>query len=126
MTALALAGIAVAGALGAPARYLVDGLVQDRTRGPFPWGTFVVNVTGSFVLGVVTALALHHGFGGAPRRWLATGLCGSFTTFSTFSWETVRLLEEERWATAAANAGGSVAAGLLAAAAGMGLVALIG
>lgn len=126
MSLLALVGIAVAGAVGAPARYLVDGFVQDRSVGSFPWGTFVVNVIGSFVLGILVGLTVHHGFGGAPRRWLATGLCGAFTTYSTFSWETVRLLEEGEWGQAAANVGGSVTAGLLAAAAGMSVVYLLG
>lgn len=126
MTLLAVVGIAVAGAIGAPARYLVDGFVQDRSAGSFPWGTLVVNVLGSFALGVITGLVVHHDFGGAPRLWLATGLCGAFTTFSTFSWETVRLLEEGEWGQALANVGGSVLAGLAAAAAGMSAVYLLG
>ena len=126
MSLLAVVGIAVAGAVGAPARYLVDGFVQDRSVGSFPWGTFVVNVIGSFVLGVLAALTIHHGFGGAPRLWLTTGLCGAFTTFSTFSWETVRLLEEGEWSQAGVNVAGSVIAGLVAAAAGMSVVYLIG
>lgn len=126
MSLLAVVGIAVAGAVGAPARYLVDGFVQDRSVGPFPWGTFVVNVLGSFVLGVVTGLVVHHDFGGAPRLWMATGLCGAFTTFSTFSWETVRLLDEGEWGKAVLNAGGSLTAGLLAAGAAMSAVYLLG
>ena len=126
MTLVAVVGIAVAGAVGAPARYLVDGFVQDRSAGSFPWGTLVVNVLGSFVLGAVTCLVVHHGFGGAPRLWLATGLCGAFTTFSTFSWETARLIEDGEWGQAAANAAGSVLAGLMAAAAGMSVVYLLG
>ena len=126
MTLLAVVGIAVAGAIGAPARYLVDGFVQDRSAGSFPWGTLVVNVLGSFALGGITGLVVHHDFGGAPRLRLATGLCGAFTTFSTFSWETVRLLEEGEWGPALANVGGSVLAGLAAAAAGMSAVYLLG
>lgn len=126
MSLLAVVGIALAGAVGAPARYLVDGFVQDRSAGSFPWGTLVVNVLGSFVLGVVTGLVVHHGFGGAPRLWLASGLCGAFTTFSTFSWETVRLVEEGDWRHAVENVGGSVVAGLVAAATGMSLVYLLG
>ena len=126
MSLLAVVGIAVAGAVGAPARYLVDGFVQDRSAGSFPWGTLVVNVTGSFALGVVTGLVVHHGFGGAPRLWLATGLGGAFTTFSTFSWETVRLIEEGEWRHAVGNVGVSVVAGFLAAAAGLSAVYLLG
>lgn len=126
MTLVAVVGIAVAGALGAPARYLLDGFVQDRSRGSFPWGTFVVNVTGCFMLGVLTGLTVHHGFRGAPRVWLATGLCGAFTTFSTFTWESVRLVEEGEVLQAVWNVAGSVAAGLVAAAAGMSLVYVLG
>ena len=122
MTLLAVAGIALAGAVGAPARYLLDGFVQDRSAGSFPWGTFVVNVAGCFVLGVLTGLTVQQGFHGAPRLWLATGLCGAFTTFSTFTWETVRLVEEGEVLQAVWNVTGSVVTGLLAAAAGMSLV----
>lgn len=126
MSLVAVVGIAAAGALGAPARYLLDGFVQDRTRGSFPWGTLVVNAVGSFLLGVLTGLTVHHGFHGAPRLWLTTGLCGAFTTFSTFTWETVRLVEEGEWRVAAANVAGSLVAGLAAAAAGMTLVYVLG
>jgi CrcB protein len=94
VTAAVIGGVAVAGAVGAPCRYLLDGFVQDRTEGVFPWGTFVVNISGSLLLGFLTGLALYHAFGGAPRVWLGTGFCGAYTTFSTFTFESVRLLEE--------------------------------
>jgi CrcB protein len=126
MSVVAVVGIALAGSIGAPARYLLDGFVQDRSVGSFPWGTFVVNISGSFVLGVISAMAVRHGFSGAPRLWLATGLCGAFTTFSTFSWETVRLLAEVEWRQAAVNVGASVVVGVAAAAAGMSAVYLVG
>ena len=83
----------VAAAVGASARYLLDGFVQDRTDGEFPWGTCVVNVSGSFVLGVITGLALYHGLGVDSKLVLGTGFCGAYTTFSTFTYETVRLAE---------------------------------
>jgi CrcB protein len=118
-----VASLFVAGALGAPARYLLDGFVQSRTHRVFPWGTFVVNVSGSFVLGIITGWALYHGLGNLPHVAIGTGFCGAFTTFSTFSYETVRLLEEGSVLASTLNALGSVAAGMIAAAAGLALMA---
>ncbi|GAC1329990.1 MAG: hypothetical protein NVSMB13_17830 [Mycobacteriales bacterium] len=112
-------GIAVAGAIGAPARYLLDGWLTRRLRRGFPWGTFVVNVSGSLLLGLVAGLGLYHGLPHTPRLLLATGFCGAYTTFSTFSYETVRLVETGSTAGAVANTLGSLLAGLLAAAAGL-------
>jgi fluoride exporter len=119
-----VAGIALAGALGAPVHYLLDGFVQDRTRTTFPRGTFVVNVTGSLILGFLTGLALYHAFPTDARLVLGTGFCGAYTTFSTFTYETVRLAEEHEYATAAHNVVLSVLAPALAAAAGLALAAL--
>ncbi len=113
------------GAIGAPTRYLVDGWVQDRVSGVFPWGTFVINITGSLLLGVITGLALYHGLGDLPKIAIGTGFCGAYTTFSTFSYETVRLLEEGSVGLAAGNAFGSVAAGLAAAAIGLAIIAAL-
>lgn len=113
----------VGGAIGAPARYVLDGAVQDRVGGSFPWGTFVVNVSGSLVLGVVTGLALYHGLGDLPRVAVGTGFCGAYTTFSTYSFETMRLLEEGAIRAAVGHALGSIALGLLAAALGLALAA---
>lgn len=124
MTASTLAGLVVAGALGAPSRFLLDGFVQDRAAGAFPWGTFVVNVTGSFALGVVTGLALYHAFPDTPRIWLGTGFCGAYTTFSTFTFETIRLLEEGAVADAMLNVAASIVVGAAAAAAGLALAAI--
>lgn len=108
-------GIAVAGALGALARYAVDGLVLRRGAGTFPWGTFAVNVSGSFVLGFAFTL-LTERLAVAPwfRTALTIGFVGSYTTFSTLSLETYRLAEDGAWVPAAANVVGSVTAGLLA------------
>ena len=120
-----IAFLLVGGAIGAPARYLVDGAVEDRRHGPFPWGTFVVNVTGSFVLGVVTGLALYHGLGPVPRAALGTGFCGAYTTYSTFSYETMRLLEDGDVRRAAGNALGGIALGLVAAGLGLAVTAAL-
>jgi CrcB protein len=119
-----VAGIAVAGALGAPVRYLLDGFVQDRTDGVFPRGTFVINVTGSFTLGLLTGLLLYHGFPSDPKIVLGTGFCGAYTTFSTFTYETVRLAEERAFGAALQNTFSSILVPALAAAAGLALAAL--
>jgi CrcB protein len=106
------------GALGAPLRYLVDKAVQGRHDSVFPWGTLTVNLVGCFVLGALTGAAAAHGL---PRDWvllLGTGFCGGLTTFSTFGYETVRLLEDGSLAEAGLNAVGSLVLGLGAAAGG--------
>ena len=113
--------VAFASAVGAPARYLVDRFVAARNRGAFPWGTLVINVTGAFVLGVLVGMGAHHGWSKQAVAILGTGFCGAYTTFSTFSVETVRLVEERAFAKAVMNVGVSLLAGLLAGAAGLGL-----
>jgi CrcB protein len=113
----------VAGALGAPARYLLDAMVSDRTAGAFPWGTFVINVTGSFLLGLLIGLGLHHGLPKPARLILGVAFCGAYTTFSTFSFETVRLLEAGDPVAAFKNAVATVLVGLAAGAAGLAVVA---
>jgi CrcB protein len=115
--------VAVAGALGAMARFSLDGWVTERTGGTWPWGTFVINVSGSLLLGVITGLVLFHGLPDAPRLLLGVGFCGAFTTFSTFGYEAVRLAEGENGLPAGAYALGSMVAGIAAAAAGFGLAA---
>jgi CrcB protein len=120
-----IAVLIVGGALGAPARYFVDGWVEPRIDSVFPWGTLVVTVTGSLLLGVITGLALYHGLGDVPRAAIATGFCGAYTTFSTFSYETVQLIETGEHGRAVANALGSVAAGLLAAGLGLAVTAAL-
>jgi CrcB protein len=115
------AAFVLAGAVGAPTRYLVDGAVQRRARTSSPLGTFVVNASGSFVLGVVTGLALHHGLSRTGRMVVGTGFCGAYTTFSTFTFETVRLLEQGRHTAAVRVVLSTVVVCGLAAAAGTGL-----
>ena len=108
---LALAG-ALAGGVGAACRMVLDGLVKERVPVPFPLGTTVINVTGSFLLGVVTGLAA------ALGPWAAvvgTGLLGGYTTFSTASYETVRLAQGGRWRAAVTNGFGMLVVSLLAA-----------
>ncbi|HTN79321.1 MAG TPA: fluoride efflux transporter CrcB [Acidimicrobiales bacterium] len=113
----------VAAGLGACARYLLDGFVQARTDGEFPWGTCLINVSGSFVLGIITGLALYHGLGIDSKLVLGTGFCGAYTTFSTFSYETVRLVEGGVRGAAVRNVAVNTVGGLLAAGLGLALMA---
>jgi fluoride exporter len=113
-------GIAVAGAVGALARYGLEGAVSERSSGAFPWGTFVVNMSGSFAIGVLFTLLTERGLGPPwVRSTLLIGLLGAYTTFSTFSLESYRLLEDRAYGIAAANLFGSLAAGLVAVYAGV-------
>jgi CrcB protein len=115
-----LLAVFVAGAAGAACRYLLDGAVQDRWDGAFPMGTFAVNMTGSFALGLIAGLATAHVGAPAPIRvGGGTGFVGAFTTFSTMSWESMRLLREGAPRYALGNLLGSTAAGLLFAAGGL-------
>ncbi len=110
--------LVLAGAMaGAPLRYLTDRWVQSRHDSVFPWGTFVVNVVGCLVLGVLTgALTAEHW-----RLLLGTGWCGALTTYSTFSYETLRLAQDGARGYAVLNAAASVACGLGAAFTGVAL-----
>jgi CrcB protein len=121
MTLTIFVGLLIAGSVGAPARYLLDGFVQDRTEGAFPWGTYVINVSGSLLLGLITGAALYHAFPSSPKIWLGTGFCGAYTTFSTFTFETIRLLEEGAVADAFFNAIASLLTATAAAAVGLAL-----
>lgn len=107
--------IAIAGAAGALARYGLEGFVSRRVTGAFPWGTFAVNASGAFVLGFLFTLMTEQLTTATWLRAAVTiGFLGAFTTFSTFSLETYRLLEDGALGIAAANALGSLAAGLAA------------
>jgi fluoride exporter len=107
--------VALGAVLGAPARYLTDRAVQARLDSAFPWGTFVVNVTGSALLGFLAALPGH----GSLGVFTGTAFCGAFTTYSTFSYETFRLAEDRAYLIAALNVGVSIIAALGAAYFGM-------
>jgi fluoride exporter len=114
----------VAAAIGACARSLLDGFVQARVPSKFPWGTSVVNISGSFALGLITGLALYHGLSVDSRLVLGAGFCGAYTTFSTFSFETVRLAEGGLTGAAIRNVAVNTVGGLLAAGAGLGLMTI--
>jgi CrcB protein len=105
--------VAAGGFVGAPSRYLLDRAVNRRVESDLPWGTFLVNVSGSFVLGLLTGLTLGNHLSPVAKALLGTGFCGAYTTFSTFTFETVRLLEVGQYLEAALNAGVSVVVGLV-------------
>ncbi len=105
-------------ALGAAARYLVDGAVQSRHQRGFPFGTLLINVSGSLLLGLLLGAAARGHTSAHLLAFAATGVCGGFTTFSTFSYETVLLGEDGRSRAAVLNVVASVGLGLLAAALG--------
>jgi CrcB protein len=115
--------VALGAAVGAPLRYLVDRAVSSRHDSLFPWGTFAVNVAGSFLLGLLAAATLHTR---APvMALLGTGLCGALTTYSTFGYETVRLLQDRARLFAFLNVAASIVAGLGAAVAGAALARVL-
>jgi fluoride exporter len=101
------------GMIGAPVRYLVDRAIQARHDTVFPWGTLVVNLSGSAVIGFLIGAQRHLGLPPVVFGLLGTGLCGGLTTFSTFSYETLRLLEDGALGEAGLNVAGSLVAGVL-------------
>jgi len=116
-----LAYVALGGALGALARYGISGWVYDRMGENFPWGTLVVNLVGCLALGLVIRWLQVSAVAPELRPFLTIGVLGAFTTFSTFSYETVALLQEGQWLRAGLYMGGSVVLGLIAMVAGMAL-----
>ncbi|PJN36865.1 chromosome condensation protein CrcB [Streptomyces sp. CB02959] len=108
--------LVIAGAaIGAPLRYLTDRTVQSRHDTVFPWGTFTVNVVGSLILGLVTGAVAAGAASSQIQLLVGTGLCGALTTYSTFSYETLRLAEDGARFFAVANVVASLVAGLGAA-----------
>jgi fluoride exporter len=116
--------IGVAAAFGAAARYVVDQVIQHQHDQTFPWGTFVINVTGSLLLGLTLGLSIHHGLPAVPTAVIGVGFLGGYTTWSTYLWESLALAEAGAVAEAALNVFGSLAAGFGAAAAGFALALL--
>lgn len=113
--------VAFGSAIGGMARYAIS-LAMNRHACGFPWGTFSVNVAGSLVIGLVIGLVAHPiGHAAAWRAFAVVGVCGGFTTFSTFSNESLRMLESGQWGMFALYVFGSVAAGIVAVALGYAL-----
>ncbi|MEY9894883.1 CrcB protein [Catenulispora sp. MAP12-49] len=122
---ITLLAVSAAAALGAPARYLLDRAIAGRRSSALPLGTMAINLTGAFLLGLLTGLAAHHGLPKEAVVVLGTGFCGAYTTFSTFSYETMRLVEDGSIAEAGTNVAVSLAAGMGMAALGLGLALLL-
>lgn len=119
--------IALGGAAGAVTRYLVDTFVAERVGGAFPWGTFVVNGSGSLALGVIFALATEKAvLPPESRTVLMIGFLGAYTTFSTLTLETWRLVEDGALGLAVVNLAGSFVVGILAVVAGVAIGRTIG
>jgi CrcB protein len=117
--------LALAGGVGAAVRFMVDGLIRQRFKTALPWGTILINVTGSLVLGFLAGMVMR---GHAPESVfliLGTGFLGGYTTFSTASLETIRLIQSGRTGLALINGLGSMAASVLSAAAGVGISLLL-
>ena len=111
--------VAAGGAIGSALRYGIGRLMGPTADASFPWHTFLINVTGSFLIGLLLVAAARLGWPGWWRPFLAVGILGGYTTFSTFALETVELGLRGSYATAGVYAIGSLAVGLLAAWAGI-------
>ncbi|WP_026550482.1 fluoride efflux transporter CrcB [Arthrobacter sp. Br18] len=122
MSVLVVLLTALAGGAGAAARFLVDGAVRERVGGTFPLGILLINVTGSFFLGVLAGLALRGDLAQGAHVVAGTGFLGGFTTFSTASLDTVRLIRSGNYLAALAYALGTAGAALAAAAVGLAVV----
>lgn len=108
--------VALGGALGTLGRYAVSGAVANAFGETFPWGTLIVNVTGAFIIGFFATLTAPDGrlfVGGTTRQFAMTGLCGGYTTFSSFSLQTLNLMRDGEWVYAGGNIAGSVVLCLL-------------
>ncbi|MFJ5811945.1 fluoride efflux transporter CrcB [Streptomyces sp. NPDC093093] len=113
--------VALGAAVGAPLRYVTDSAVQKRHDSVFPWGTFTVNIAGCLILGLLTGAVTAGAASSHVQLLVGTGLCGALTTYSTFSYETLRLTEDGAKLYAAVNVIASVIAGLVAVFAGLAL-----
>lgn len=116
--------VSLAGSAGAVARFVLDGMIRSRRSSEFPWATVAVNMIGSLLLGILAGLVLFHGAPASVQVIVGIGFCGGYTTFSTASFETVRLIQRQRYRAAAANAFGTLALTVLAGAAGLALAGL--
>ena len=115
--------VGAGGFIGSVMRYFVQLFVEKEMATTFPWGTFIANIAGSFIIGIVFALAQKGNLLSAEwRLFLAVGICGGFTTFSSFAYNNLSMLKEQAYGPFIFNVGGSLILGLLAVYLGMILV----
>lgn len=117
--------VALAGAVGAVLRFIIDSEFKRRYPSAFPRGTAVINVTGSLIIGVIAGVVLFHSAASELQAVIGTGFCGGYTTFSTASFETVRLIQQGRRSVGVLYAAGSLVLSTAACAAGLGLVYML-
>jgi fluoride exporter len=120
--------VAIGGALGTTGRYWLSGVVARLAGETFPWGTLVINVTGSFIIGFFGALTGPDGrvfIGSTARQFVMVGICGGYTTFSSFSLQTLNLMNDGEWANAGANVVMSVVLCLIGVWAGVMLASIV-
>jgi fluoride exporter len=120
--------VAIGGAVGTTGRYWLSGVVARLVGETFPWGTLVINVTGSFIIGFFGALTGPGGrvfIGSTARQFVMVGICGGYTTFSSFSLQTLNLMNDGEWANAGANIGMSVVLCLIGVWAGVMLASIV-
>ncbi|MFL5238250.1 MAG: fluoride efflux transporter CrcB [Rhizomicrobium sp.] len=121
-----LIAVALGGAVGSVARYIIAGQVQSAAWSGFPWGIFVVNISGGFLMGIIVELsALRLNISPELRAFLTVGMLGGYTTFSTFSLDSALLIERGAWASAAAYMAGSAILSVAALFAGLWIVRVI-
>ncbi|MXP20729.1 fluoride efflux transporter CrcB [Gordonia sp. HNM0687] len=111
--------VMAAGALGAGARFVLDGVIKSRRSTTLPWATLAINISGSFLLGLIAGAVMFGTLDADIQTVVGTGFCGGYTTFSTASFETVRLAEQRRSVVAVANALASVLGSAVACASGL-------
>ncbi len=117
--------VGVGGFVGANARYLLGNWAKDRWGSDFPYGTFLINITGCFVIGVFSTLLLRYAWNDTWRLLIAVGFVGAYTTFSTFEYDSLNLIAQGAWGKALFNLLGSVILGFFAAYLGVMLVRLL-
>ena len=103
--------VAIGGALGTTGRYWLSGVIARTIGETFPWGTLVINITGSFIIGFFATMTGPDGrvfVGSTARQFVMIGICGGYTTFSSFSLQTLNLMNDGEWLYAGANITGSV------------------